>query len=294
MIIDVHCHILPEEIARDPVGFGARDPHFARLVLTKGARFATGGALLEDMAAQGVDKAVVFGFAFKDTGVSRLQNDYAVALAKASHGRLVALGVLDPESPGVVAEAERCLAAGACGFGELFPAGHGFSLAGPGMTRLAGLAAEAGVPVLIHVNEQVGHQYPGKDEAGPLEAYRFAVDNPGTTAIFAHLGGGLPFYAAMPEVRALQNAYYDTAAQPFLYRPAVYRGLKELGSLDRVVLGSDYPLLSCGRYLQDIEGSGISSDDVDKIAWRTAQGVFGAFFSRSSEGNSGRSPNTVD
>lgn len=273
-------------MARDPTAFGARDIHFGHLVTTKGARFATGPELLRDMAAQGVDKAVAFGFAFKDTSVSRAQNDYAIALSRENPGRLVALGVLDPESPGALREAERCLAAGAAGFGELFPAGHGFRLDGPDMTQLAGLAAEARVPILIHVNEQVGHQYPGKDEVGALEAYRFALRCPKATLIFAHLGGGLPFFAAMPEVGGLGNVYYDTAAQPLLYRPSVYRGLREMGILDRIALGSDYPLLPCTRYLQDILGSGIGADDVGKITWKAAWEIFSSFFSRSPEGNS--------
>ena len=38
------------------------------------------------------------------------------------------------------------------------------------------------------------------------------------TIIAAHWGGGLPFYALMPEVRdALQNVWFDTAAGHLLY-----------------------------------------------------------------------------
>jgi hypothetical protein len=232
------------------------------------------------MAADGVDKAVVFGFAFKDTGISHLQNDYAIAFARENRGKIIPFCVLDPESPGAIAEAERCLAEGACGFGELFPAGHGFSLEGEGMTRLAQIAAEAQVPVLVHVNEQVGHRYPGKDEAGPLDAYRFAVKNPRTAIIFAHFGGGLPFFAAMPEVDSLETVYYDTAAQPLLYRPRVYQGLKAMGALDRVVLGSDYPLLRCGRYVRDLMESGLQNDDIDKVASGNALSFLARFFSR--------------
>ena len=137
MLVDVHCHVVPPEMAADPAGFGLRDPHFGQLVRTKNARFSDGGKLLEDLRASGVSRAVVFGFAFKDVGVSRLQNDYALSIAKDHPGEIAALAVLDPESPGAMEEAERSLLQGACGFGELFPAGHGFSLSGKGMDRLA-------------------------------------------------------------------------------------------------------------------------------------------------------------
>ncbi|MGE5578520.1 MAG: amidohydrolase family protein [Bacillota bacterium] len=278
MVLDVHCHIVPPEIARDPAAFGQRDLHFDQMRSTKGVRFLTGEDLLRDMASDGVDKAVACGFSFKDLGVSRLQNDYALSVAKMSGGSVVALAVLDPESPGAMAEAERCLAAGACGFGELFPAGHGFSLEGEGMSRLAALAQEAGVPLLIHVNEQIGHQYPGKGHVGAEEAYRFSARNPGVTSIFAHLGGGLPFYASMPEVLALENTYYDTAAQPYLFKPEVYRSLSALGISGKILLGSDYPLVSCARYIKDIGKAGLRPYEVQGILSENALGIFGKFF----------------
>lgn len=278
MVLDVHCHVVPPEIAGDPASFGRRDLHFDQMLRTKGVRFCTGDDLTRDMDQDGVDKAVIFGFSFKDMGASRLQNDYSLSVAKAHPGRLAAMAVLDPEAPGALSEAERCLASGACGFGELFPAGHGFSLESEGMVRLAGLAREAGVPLLIHVNEQIGHLYPGKGDVGPEEAYRFSLANPGTTAIFAHLGGGLPFYASMPEVRALPNVYYDTAAQPYLFKAPVYRSLGLLGVLPRILLGSDYPLLSCKRYMQELNKSGLSQEEVGGVAHGNAWNLFARFF----------------
>ena len=285
MLIDVHCHIVPPEMARDPAGFGSRDPHFGQLVWTKGAKFSDGEELVRDLQTYGVSRAVVFGFAFKDVGVSRLQNDYALALAKEHPGKILAFAVLDPESPGAMEEAERSLSSGACGFGELFPAGHGFSLLGKGMDRLAGLARESQVPLLIHVNEQVGHSYPGKGETGAVEAYRFAAAHPEVSVIFAHLGGGLPFFETMPEVSGLERVFYDTAAQPFLYRKEVYAELKAAGAIDKVLLGTDFPLLSPKRYLRDLKESGLPEDDVDRVASGNALRLLARFFSASDEGN---------
>jgi predicted TIM-barrel fold metal-dependent hydrolase len=285
VVFDCHCHIVPPEMATDPAAFAGRDPHFAEMCRTKNAKFLTGKDLIRDMSADGVDRAVVFGFAFKDCGISRLQNDYALDIAARNPGKLLAMAVLDPESPGALAEAERCLSLGACGVGEVFPAGHGFDLCGTAMKKVAGLCREAGVPVLIHVSELVGHEYPGKGDVGPLAAYRFAAENPGLTIIYAHLGGGLPFYAAMPEIRALQHVYYDNAAQPFLYKPNVYLGLKGMGILDKILLGSDYPLISCKRYIRDLENSGLKRDDQELVLRENAEMVFGSFFTGRSEGN---------
>jgi len=239
---------------------------------------------LRDMESSGVEKAIVFGFAFRDAGVSRFINDYVSLVCKRHPGKLLGLGCLCPESPGALEEAERCLDIGLSGFGELFPAGHGYSLSGSGMKRLAGLSREARVPLLVHVNERLGHLYPGKGDVGPEEAYAFAAENPEVTIVFAHLGGGLPFYYHMPEVRALVNAYYDTAAQPFLYEPRVYESLKISGALKRVLLGSDYPLLGWKRYLRDIQKSGLTADDIDEVTRGHALQVFGEFFLRQERG----------
>ena len=47
--------------------------------------------------------------------------------------------------------------------------------------------------------------------------------NPGTKVVLAHLGGGLPFYTHLPEVRrALQGVAFDTAASGYLYEASAY------------------------------------------------------------------------
>lgn len=284
-MIDCHCHILPEEIVHNLARYGEKDEHFASLLRTKGAAFKTAADLLRDMDTHSLEKAVVFGFAFKDTGISRMINEYVVEACEKSGGRLVGLGCVSPESPGAMEEAERCLSSGLHGFGELFPAGHGFSLLGQGMRRLSCLCKEAGVPLLIHINEKVGHYYPGKGDVGPEEAYAFASENKDVTIIYAHFGGGLPFYYYMPEVKALENVYYDTAAQPLLYDPMVYQSLKLSGAIRKVLLGSDYPLLSWNRYKSHMQKAGLLDDDINEITVRQPLSIFGEFFLNKERGN---------
>jgi len=63
--------------------------------------------------------------------------------------------------------------------------------------------------------------------------------------IAAHWGGGFPFHALMPEVRALLDGgrlVFDTAASPLLYEPRVFTQALELLGLDLVLWGSDFPL----------------------------------------------------
>ena len=74
-------------------------------------------------------------------------------------------------------------------------------------------------------NEPVGHAYPGKTPNTLAQIYRMVKRFPANTIVLAHWGGGLFFFNLLrKEVKEqLRNVYFDTAASPFLYDPAVYR-----------------------------------------------------------------------
>ena len=59
----------------------------------------------------------------------------------------------------------------------------------------------------------------------------------------------------MPEVgAALENVYFDSAASPFLYRPAVYGAVADLVGVERILFASDYPLMPQSRPLAEVGG----------------------------------------
>jgi len=122
------------------------------------------------------------------------------------------------------------------------------------MAPLAKVLKEYNLTLLLHASEPLGHDYPGKGLMFPDILYPFITSFPDLTVVCAHWGGGLPFYALMPEVKkAMANVYFDSAASPFLYTPQVYRQVIQLVGADRVLFGSDYPLLAPGRLLKEIE-----------------------------------------
>ena len=196
---------------------------------------------------------MALGYGWCDRGVARESNDYLLDAARRFPGRIVPFCSVHPGwGDDALAEAERCLKAGARGIGELHPASQGIDLATmPGLEPLMALARQHAVPVLVHGSEPVGHLYPGKGDTTPERLLHFVSRFPDVTVVCAHWGGGLPFYALMPEVAAaLANTYFDSAASPFLYSPGVFPVVARAAGAGRVLFGSDYPLLRAGRVMK--------------------------------------------
>jgi predicted TIM-barrel fold metal-dependent hydrolase len=80
----------------------------------------------------------------------------------------------------------------------------------------------------------------------------------------------------MPEVaKALTHVFYDTAASPFLYSKKIYSLGCEIAGADRILFGSDFPLLSPGRYFQEIGESGVKTEDQRKILGQNLSRLLG-------------------
>jgi predicted TIM-barrel fold metal-dependent hydrolase len=260
MVVDFHCHILPASFPQRLAGLRARDATLAALFAGANPRMATAEALLGDMDRAGVDHAVVMGMGWTDPALAREVNDY-LAQAVASHPRrLTGFCSVNPAwGDAAVSELERCVRAGLRGVGELHPDTQGFDLTHRDtMQPLMDAARRLGLPVVVHSSEPVGHQYPGKGQTTPDKLYQFIQHFPENTIVCAHWGGGLPFYALMPEVpQVLQNVYFDSAASPLLYRPEVFAEVARLAGAQRLLLGTDYPLVGHRRLLRQVAECGL-------------------------------------
>ena len=137
-------------------------------------------------------------------------------------------------------------------------------------------ACALGLPILIHASEPVGHEYPGKTGGSLVSIWQFLGAHPDLVTVLAHLGGGLPFYAHMPEVREVfTRTYVDTAAVPWLYAPTVYRAVVDLVGSGPLLFGSDYPLRHPARDVDVLRGAGLGDGDCAAIMGGNAAHLFG-------------------
>ncbi len=268
VIVDVHAHVFPPEVRDNRDEYLQRDAGFRELYADARAGIATADELLASREAAGVDRSVACGFGWSDAELCRRHSDYLMETAAKSGGRLIPFCTVQPSDDGTRDELKRYAARGARGLGELRPHQQGYGLIDSEEADLLAWASDAyDLPLLFHASEPVGHVYPGK--AGlPLEQLgRFIADFPGVTVIAAHWGGGLPFYALMPEVReGLSRTYFDTAATSFLYTPDVYARVIELVGAEQILFGSDFPLISQERALQEFaEATGALDDEARRL-----------------------------
>jgi len=278
MIIDFHTHVFPPQIKKKRSQYIELDPCFAILYSDPKAKMATAEELIASMDEAGVDISVILNYGWTTHDLCLETNDYIMESVARYPQRLVGFCAVQPQSPeAAIAEIERCAKAGIKGVGELRPDLQLFDLSDEMvMAPLAEALKQNKLIMLIHASEPVGHEYPGKGGITPDVLYPFITGFPDLTVVCAHWGGGLPFYALMPEVKkAMANVYFDTAASPFLYTPEVYEQVSQLVGADKILFGSDYPLLAQSRLLKEIEALDLAQETKELILSANAQRLLG-------------------
>ena len=268
MVIDFHAHIFPPWLRDQRERYLKRDATFGELYASPRARMATAEDLVQAMDEDGVDKSVVMAFGWSDPGLAREANDYIIEAVARYPGRLIGFAGVSPAwGAPAIQEVDRCARAGVRGIGELHPDTQGFDLGDRDtMSPLMEAVREHGLVLTTHSSEPVGHSYAGKGKTHPEVLWRLIQSFPDVTLVCAHWGGGIPFYALMPEVaEGLRNVYFDTAASPFLYTPGIFPTVASLVGADRILLGSDFPLLRAGRLLEQVRGSSLSEPEKEAV-----------------------------
>lgn len=191
--------------------------------------------LLECLDTVGADtRACVFPFHDPERRPRyRVPNDRVLASAEQSEGRLTPYCRLDPADD-AVAEAERCLARGACGI-KLHPRAQAFGFDDGAVEAIFDVARDANVPILIHA----GRGMPPMDHLSEL-ALRF----PEVSLILAHAGiAGQGMFATT--LADHPSVLYDTSAFAAIDVVELFARVPA----ERIIFASDSPY---GQPLPDL------------------------------------------
>ncbi len=279
-IIDIHTHVQPAEVAANRGRFLPGEPDFRLLYENPKYRLTGSADVLQAMAETGVDASVILGFAWRDPELLRRHNDMILADAAVSNGRLHGFTCVYPfaEKGTAGAEAMRCLQSGAAGIGEIGLYDRDLDREYiEAMAPVMKVCRELEKPLMMHVNEPVGHNYSGKAPMSIRGIYDFVREYPDNQIILAHWGGGLLFFNLLKKEakQVLANVWFDSAASPFLYDPAIWKTAAAIIGAGRILLGTDFPLLNAERYISQLEESGLSMAELEMICFRNAEEVLG-------------------
>jgi len=274
VIIDFHTHIFPPWLRERRDEYMKGDACFSLLYSQPKARLATAEELLAAMDEAGIDLSVVLNIGWVSHELCVRTNDYILDSVARYPKRLVGFCAIQPTAAkAATTEVERCAKAGAKGIGELRSDIQGFNLTDKAtMGPVVDTAVKNDLILLTHSSEPVGHEYSGKGGITPDILYSFITAFPNLRLVCAHWGGGLPFYALMPEVaKALANVLFDTAATVFLYKPEVFEQVSHMIGSDRILFGTDYPLMHQNRVLAQVQSARLPEEDKVKIVGANAQ-----------------------
>lgn len=251
MIIDCHTHLLPRQAQQDRSEYLRADPGFGSLYSSPKARIASSDDIIHYLDKSGVDRAIVFGFPWESYDTAKRNNDEVWEFHQRYPDRIIPFATFSLLGRDLAyKEADRTLSGGFAGLGELSMYGLGWNLADfVALNPCFAIATARQVPVMIHVNEPVGHKYPGKISIDIRALFKTIKNHQDMDFILAHFGGGLFIYSLMPEIgQTMKRVYVDTAAAPFLYDSRIVSAAVNALGKENVLFGTDYPLLGISRY----------------------------------------------
>jgi predicted TIM-barrel fold metal-dependent hydrolase len=277
-IIDVHTHIFPKPIRDQREAYFSDEPAFKKLYQSPKSRLIGAQEMLAAMDDHQVEKSVIFGFPWKDSQLFKKHNDYIIEVVNRYPDRFIGLGCFDPFCEEAAEETHRCLQQGGLsGIGELAFYQSGIdSAALERLLPVMDICKEQNLPVLIHTNEPIGHTYPGKTPNTMAQIYQLIDTFSDNKIVLAHWGGGLFFFSLLKKEvkKRLQHVYFDTAASPYLYDSKVYRVAIELMGVEKILFGSDFPLLPPARYVDEMKAAGLSDAEMEHICGLNAATLF--------------------
>jgi predicted TIM-barrel fold metal-dependent hydrolase len=225
--------------------------------------------------------AVLFAVdAERTTGVAPVPNDEVLAAARANPDVLIPFVSVDPwRGDAAIAEAKRLIGAGARGF-KLHPGLQAFVPSDRVAYPLYEVMEASRLPVIFHT----GHSGIGAGLRGgggirlkygnPMDLDDVAADFPDLTIILAH-----PSFPWQDEALSVSlhkpNVYIDLSGWlPRHFPPQLVKYANTLLA-DKVMFGSDYPLISPDRWLADFAELDVRDEVRARILKGTAARLLG-------------------
>ena len=259
-IIDAHCHIYPDAIARKAAA--STGAFYGGLPSTCDG---TVSSLLEVGGSAGIEHFVVQSVATKPEQV-RAINEFIAKEVADYPGKLTGLGTLHPASDDIEGDFRHLLELGLKGV-KLHPDIQRFKLDDYRCLKIFDLC-EGKLPLLIHTGDN-RYDFSNPNRLAPiLEIYHNLV------VVGAHLGGYSVWEEAAEQLHGLPNLYVDCSSSMFALQDEIVVELIRKYGADRVLFGSDYPMWSPAEELAHFMRLRLTDRERDLILHKNAEKVF--------------------
>ncbi len=277
--IDTHAHQPTEEFLLDAGGQMLQD---AAHGFGAGMETWTFEEMIDEYHEAGVRKAVLLGWdAETNTGNPPVSNEWVAEIRDKHDDFFVGFAGVDPLKPDAVETAERAVTdLGLAGF-KFQQIAQGFDPSDPAHEELWATIADLGVPVVFHGgNSMLGAGSPGgrglKIKYGhPMLVDEVAANHPDLQILLAH-----PAFPWEKEQLAVcqqkGNVYMDLSG--WLPKYIDEQVLHYAGTVlsDKVMFGTDYPMIRPGRWLEHFEKYTDYSPEIQrKLLWENAEEFLG-------------------
>jgi len=256
MLIDMHVHMFPDQIAERALN---------SLALACKCRYHTDGTVdgtREKLREWGVDFCAALNIATKPTQQTSI-NNWASSVQSES---IRCFGSVHPDAPDAVDELHRIKALGLSGV-KLHPDYQNFFIDEPKMFPIYDAISELELPVTFHA---------GRDpysldvvHASPAAAIKVANMFPHMKMILAHMGG-MAMYDEVERLLAGKNIMFDTAMSARFCPPEQFEHIVNKHGSERILFGSDCPWSRACDEFDYIEKTQLRCSDKENIYWKNA------------------------
>lgn len=227
-IIDAHCHIYPDKIAKKAAG--ATCDFYNGLGSTLDGTVST---LLKESEIAGIDHCIIQSVATTPKQVSSI-NKFIAATVLENEGKFTGFGTLHPDSENIKADVEEIVTLGLKGV-KLHPDIQKFKIDDYRMLKIYELC-EGRLPILIHAGDY-RYDFSNPNRIIPvLDIYK------NLTVIGAHFGGWSIWEEATEKLRKYENLYVDCSSSLYAMTPKKAKELIMAYGTNRVLFGTDYPM----------------------------------------------------
>lgn len=226
-IIDSHCHVYPDKIARKASDSTSEFYHMPSLF---DGKIST---LLEYGGAAGIEHFVIQSVATTPKQVSGINHFIADAVNQ-NRGKFTGLGTLHPDSENIASDIEEIISLGLKG-AKLHPDIQRVAIDESRMHRIYELC-EGRLPILMHTGDS-RFDYSNPNRMQPiLDTFK------NLTVIGAHFGGWSVWDEATERLSKYENFYVDCSSSLYAMTPEKAKSLIVSYGTKRVLFGTDYPM----------------------------------------------------